>query len=371
MTASPHGEPENEFQDVLMDTLRAYGETNLRWMELFVRKYGFTLRDEERLPPVPPDSKLLGRCLSDGLILPGALWDAGMRHVVLNIKPGPGLADITASVKKNTKLRNSNAGKRWLSLWDQKYAAFFDFGGSWLVERLATITSDPASHTTYEGEIIRLEAAMGNILDVHLSDGQVNRFDGIISRYMASTVWSLDMTATEKVLQRFVDKINDMRTEGWQRDRHRRPAAIPSTFNINLYALQMLYPPEHSGDLEPFDGEYISKLAAKTIKFIDGMVARKIPYHNDFERMKNYLGFKASCCFQVAIFVGSVDDREVPDLSDYLRVDLVVAMLKTRISRKGPIHEWEESIVRGVRKMLISWQRSHIEHFRDAAGLFQ
>ena len=266
----------------------------------------------------------------------------------------------------------TTAGKHWLPLWDKGVGAFFDFGGSWAIRQLARLTSgfEPDEVDMGVGDVAALESFMWEMVDVFLSEGQAAALTRMIQIYINNTRWSKDMSAAESVLQRIVDKVDSMRTEDWQGDYDRKPRLLPSTFDIKLETLRMLYSLKDDRDSVPMDEEDRSRLATKTMALIRDMAANEMPYHIVFEKLKASLAREARSCIQVAVLIGSVDDLERPVISDYLRVDLAAAMLEQKTYFHGKVDKWDGHVVEVVKKMLDSWERSPIEYIRNAARPF-
>lgn len=349
------------YAEILRQAQLASAQANQRWALLFLKKYGFTFPKQE-LPRVPPFPKaLVKKYISD---MPPDVFDTMRQHVLRNLEPGLELSAITKSVKANADIVNSNAGKHWLSLWDQPGLESLSLGVEWAGSRLFTLSRQVNDNPQMHVSIDKLEAFLLEIVDILLSQGNLVLFERVIQ------ILSGDKGT---IMQRIINRVDALRTPEWQSNRNRQPSVLPDTFPLTLLQIQ---PVKDQASGVQSTCTNVSDVTASIVTLIDEIASHGLPYHKRFQDLKGTLASSNLTIYEhpeVAVLLGSppaVVNGCVPTLSDYLRVEVSVFLLQLHEHKYGTIEIWEAQGAEEAQDMVRTWADSSVEDYRNAAQLF-
>ena len=366
---------EKEISELLYEALRLSTAANRRWTCLFMKRHGFELPDNESLPQVPSFRKALGGVFGTVDDPEGVLFEAWKRYILVNLKPGAGLAGITASIKRDHELAVSNAGKHWLSLWDNQQGALSQLGGH---KAASSFSAGSPDGTDGVGASGRLEQLVWDIVDVLLMQAKVKDFEDLV--FQLADDWREPMNSpdcrsrAEVILQGVVDRVDALRTPEWLADPQRQPVVLPDTFNIRLKMVELLQPPRYMTAQDALAPEQVDYVSLRIVSLIDDLATGTVPYHDDFIKLKKTLGARFYRSDKLAFRLGSpesvVKGCAVPSIVDLLRVDVAAYMFHDKVKYDGNPKYWDADGAETYVEIMDMWERSSAESIRDVARQF-
>ncbi|KAL6862031.1 hypothetical protein J3F83DRAFT_746481 [Trichoderma novae-zelandiae] len=348
---------------IIYSMLDASAETNRRWMSLFLEKSGFSLPDGAQLPAVPLFPTSLERVLS---ILRSEASDKyadlTMGYLLLRTNPPEWLTAITQAVRDNKKLAYSNSGKHWAQMWNSD--------GDLLMKRLLRTICSYLHGVEMErerGGIPKRDSYQSrdsyllDIADGVLMQAQLTKFEAFMqdtsSFDRGSPLWG-----------RIVERINGLRTPGWQADPNRTPAVLPDTLGLKIRMLNL----PRSSPSTPVEARQVAvRCASGAVKLLEEIVADQRPYARSFGTLQKELEAiepKAELGIAIAA-TPALDDAGVVTLVDHLRVELAVGLLdKSHIFKNGFGEPHEEDVRRRATGVVMRMSGSRVEEFRTLAA---
>ena len=365
-SALQDGNPEDGswLKDLWYDAIRLSLEKNRRWMSLFMQKNNFSLPPGEELPLAPVSAKAFTLVFehADVSQIPPDLFHVMRRFVLANLKPGSGLAKITAAVNANATLLASNGGAHWVSLWGLSRGEAFRLSTKWAAQRFETVALRerdgeilPISSTAIEGYILE-------IFDILIEQADLDSFNSLWW-----ILWPLQQELgappvigrVSSVLQQVIDRVDSIRTPQWQADPNRHPPRLPDVLKVRLNLLL----PRNTNKEGAAPKESIPTFVARIVDLLERITAGGRPYHEDFGTIQASLVMNCPFKLEVVAILGlpeCIMQQKEPTLVDYLRVDLAAALISK---------ETEQKVPGDVLEMIVTWERSHIEYFREVARL--
>ncbi|KXH50858.1 hypothetical protein CSAL01_12013 [Colletotrichum salicis] len=283
-------------------------ENNRRWLELFLRKNGFSLPPEESLPFSPVDPAMLMIFPRTRVYFSRPMLKMLSRYAFANVQPSPGMAAITKKIESNPTLEDSNAGKQWLLLFGRNERQMVQHG--WIdclkhmhLPHMSKEVADPNDRITVD-MLQRFEEDFAHRL---ISHGNPS--------YVESLFENLSAT--------MMRENNSKALKSWQsttqpHDPMREPKALPDTFRLKV---AMLAVPPAGTDMDALFAKEISAL-------IDELANEHALYHNHWPHLKDQLGREfpnwKSRLVYLAIILGDLSNVNIesPTLADYMRVEM-------------------------------------------------
>ncbi|KAK3052113.1 hypothetical protein LTR09_006705 [Extremus antarcticus] len=349
---------------LILPTLRQSVETNKRWMSLFLKQHGFQL-STATLPPVPLNPSLLITLLTRHTdLVPLDLFRTWSDVVVTNVLPSDDLRAINKAIVSSPDLRSSDAGSRWLSLWDNRddrdSAVVWYHGptvASLLVQPFETQLADGITHEHV------MQAFEEQADAVFMQEDGTMYLQSKIFRRLEPTFhkdevhWRHWRQYCRPLVSKLVEKVEAMRTMEWQRDLNRKPAVLPNTYAARLWLLTwpcMPWQPDHAERLQTFADELEAEIKALT--------ANARPYHERFAELKSAAlkVWPQDYCF-LACTLGPLDVSPGSDemsIEDSLRTELADAFIRTATEPKDALQ------VEAVKGLLRAWRSSSNEEMR-------
>lgn len=338
------------FTHIFMDILAQSIANNERWMRAFLAKHDFAV---DALPPSPVSPEILPRILSKfGEFLPASFIGMMKTIALANLDPPADVARITELVKEDRELETSNAGEHWLRVFGDSGNRVFTLGLSDVTGALLRTPDEPARRHISDADLLSfiLEAAESMI-----AQGKPDLLDSLVHDLSYRRTWAKnDHDAWRErgvpVVQQIVDLIHAAR------DHPDRPSVLPNTFRIKTKLLPMPF----SDTDKPSTGEERDAFADALASHI-GDLATRVPYHADFQQLKNDLGcVPLQELAYAAVRLARCDDAmadENPTLAAYLRMELAADFLE-RASDPG------EAVAGEVRAAVGAWKTCRVEGLR-------
>jgi hypothetical protein len=342
--------------------LDSSAENNRRWMELFLKKHGFSLPDNAQIPAIPvfPSAlnTLLTRMKSETSL---KYIDLIKQYVLLRLSPPDWLSSISKSVQDDKDLFRSNAGQHWYNLWSSDNITY-------VVSVVSTITrylgpEYRATHDDAQSRVFQqdLEHFLFEIADALIMRKQTFQFESFLQ--YTSTV---DRECL--IWGRLLDMINSLRTPAWQADSSRKPEVLPDTLSLKIRMLNLPYKKSTNEDVTKAT---VARCANGVIKLLNEIVSSGSPYYKSFITLQKELE-SIEPLAEMAILLGSVpacrSANEVT-LVDHLRLELAVGMLtKSYIFMKGMGKPHDDSVVKEAGRLVTDMSNSHTESFRTLAA---
>jgi hypothetical protein len=336
--------------------------SNARWIKILYFKHELAVDPTEVLLfPVKPQVLpiILNNCLR---LVPASILDLYRQFVLTNMTPAPQIANINKKIRNNGNLRASNKGRHWLSLYGHGSTAYRNSGFR-LAKTLSRVWM-PSSVTNGiqipQVQRLVLEQAMELLKLSDYSFAEWNNFIrdlepplGIYHCDQDRDAWAAN---GKPVLERIISRIDSLRTTEWQRDTHREPAILPSTFSLRLWLLSYPNSPsataKNPGKCKLFSQELVA--------LIDEIMSRGTTYHRDLEHL---LTAASRCPTEdkalVACLVGSLSAASSStDMVTLLRVELAEYLCR---DAKLP-HDKE--VRKLTQDVLAGWRASEVEEIR-------
>ncbi|KAL2203245.1 hypothetical protein CC79DRAFT_1337891 [Sarocladium strictum] len=309
---------------IIMRALEQSAVENQRWMELFADKNGFELRPNDNLsvgPAHPGPFETILRLEFDSVT--ARLFALSQNMILQNVDPVPGISHITASVKADAKLRASNAGKHWLSQFDNGGVKVFSFGLSAFVDQIQH--GDASPH-----RIDQLRRSVVMIAERWMRQGQpdlvYNLADALVFQPRVQDTSTVDRRGRcISVLQDVIQVAVVIREEGTY------SGPLPDIFRLRISILKL----KHWNPSQVPSEFQIVSFEETVSNLVDELASRRRPYHNDFARLKAQLTQQAQSdpeFARVSIALMSLDEsvltEEEPSLGAYLRFELIADGLR-------------------------------------------
>lgn len=341
--------------------LDSSADTNRRWMDLFLKKNGFSIPDNVQLPLVP----VFPTALNTLLVVMGSetslkYIDLMKRYTLMKMNPPDWLACINKAVKDDKDLSRSNAGKHWYNLWSSdsyKYMTNTLGNVSGFLSPKNTATRDDEQSTAfYEC----MEQFVFEIGDTLLTEGLSSQY----TSFLSSLSWIGPESA---VWRRLVDSINRLRTPAWQADPNRKPKVLPDTLPLKM---KMLNLPKQKLTNPDEAKATMTRCVNGVVELLDEFVSSGTPYVERFNTLQGELG-KVEPMAEMAILLGSEPARRSANevtLVDHLRLELAINMVnRSNVLNKGLGKAHDEDVVKAVTGLVMDMSNSHVEYFRTLA----
>jgi len=353
---------------LVMSVLDPSAENNSRWAKLFLKIYSLDLNPGFQLPATPVQSKMLGQLLTSLMpYMPRSVFEMLQSFILVNLNPPSSVARVTRAVKENRDLMNSNAGKHWLSLYDNPGANALKLGGYRCATALHTDVRRHKSKLSDGVTVNMLQSCVLEIAEALIAACDANSLDNLASNLLRNhrdnnENWDNWKTNTLPVLRQIVTKIESIRSEEWQRDSDRKPSVLPNSFRLRARILVFPYSANEKLRSPPKEtNAFVTELSG----LINRLAGRRLPYHEDWPYLKSTVAvqLRNPDFVPVALGLGYLDDIVTgePVLGDYLRVELAGDLLIKAIDPR------DQELATAVRSMVESWRSSEVESFRTVA----
>ncbi|KAK7428111.1 hypothetical protein QQZ08_005350 [Neonectria magnoliae] len=269
-----------------------------------------------------------------------------------NLSPSPAIARITEVVKANRDVINSNAGKHWLTQFDNSGPAAFKIG----INHTAIVLRFPTEQTRSkldDGEGITVQMLQDHVLAVPKgsSSTETQACSILWSRHCAkyaSTTVDIGKVGNETVSPVVEDIIARVEAIllceespwGTTAEKTRSLLVLPNTLQLRIMTLPIPYSSSKESASPRETDVFVSELSA----LVTQLASRHLPYHEDFVRLKDEV-------------------LKAPKGADFLQFALKLSGM-TSTEELG----LDEMVVRDAREMVLNWKSSKIESIR-AAGL--
>ena len=366
---------------------------NARWNRLFVSRNCFSLTDSDDLPACPASQDVSLKLLSKfPASVPSKMFVAMREMALVNLRPSSGVARVTAAVKADRDLVNSNAGKHWLAQWDNTGRTALQRFGIFESAALLQRAPEALAPENSEGGGITVELLANTVLTVAdqlISCELPEVFHELVRslgsrRFDSRANWVAWRENCIPLLKKLTEKVDGLRSgRAHLPDGEPLPRALPSSFRLRLNMLPIPYsdPPK-----EPAAEEGVHDFVAEVDGLLEWLAARRLPYHEEFAELKKEvrLRLKGEERARVALRLGRFnggsgvgadgDDGEAWGLRDYLRLELAGNLLsEAKIPTDGDlvlklrqmVRDWVASDVELVRLMGLSLEEKHKEAFSE------
>ncbi|KAL6400023.1 hypothetical protein AUP68_17439 [Ilyonectria robusta] len=364
-SAKLKGDDKMRFAQLIMSVLEQSAVNNGRWMNLFLVKNNLTLDPNERLPSAPTSLSIFVSIFQDWMdYMPASLLEMLRAIVLANLDPSPGIARITKAVRGNSNLVNSNAGNHWFAQFDKAGITAFGLG----VNHAALALQYPDIQSKLErGKGITSPMLRDFVLAVAerlTIMGDTGLLDDLVSRLCQARFlgrdewngWRLNCVPVVKEIVVRVKAIRLDREAQWGTTTRSVPLVLPNTLRLYI----MVLPIPYSKSSDPAFPEEIDAFISELSKLIDELAKRRLPYHEDFSRLKEEV-LRAPRVSDFALFALKLDEMtsvEEPALADYLRLELARDLLV----KVGDL--MEDTVVKDVINMVMRWKNCKIEGVR-------
>lgn len=340
---------------LLMSALQQSAVENTRWLNLFAQRFASATAVGSEIHAGPVNVQLLVETFyHDFDLMPHSLIDTLQSMLLNNVDPSSEMSRITAAVKSDAKLAESNAGRHWLSQVDSPGAKAFTLGINEAVRLLRT----KASFKEGDDSIRRLQKLIISAARRYIRLGDVDAISQLVGNLATKTLpadrgepgWrGRCMPIIEEIIRIVEDESRDGRAD----------VLLPNVFRMRL---ALLHAPlwQHQ---KPLPESVVDLFTKNLSKLLDQLVARRRPYHLDFEFLKGEIERSKSHFpenVQVGLALGRLEDdwkQQDPSLATFLRWELVATYLRSspvpnKRLRGGVLQllqEWTACPVGGVR----------------------
>ncbi|KAL7786724.1 hypothetical protein V8C37DRAFT_412419 [Trichoderma ceciliae] len=359
---SDEGQALKELKNSVLDSS---AENNRRWMNLFLKKHGFSVPDNVQFPAVPVFPTALDTLLTMMKSETSLKHiDLMKQYVLLRLAPPDWLSLINKAVKEDQKLSRSSAGKHWHNLWSSDGVGF-------MTNLILTISEylHPECRTTQGDARSRaFHQASGQFLfeiaDAILMRAQPSEFRSFLSNTSAiGPEWP--------VWERILDRINSIRTPAWQADSNRKPAVLPDTLALKIRMLNL----PHKSSSNPDEAKAtVAKCANGVVELLNEFASSGSPYFHGLSTLQKELETIEPLA-EMAILLGSPPaSRSVNNVTlvDHLCVELAVGMLsRSNIFTDGFGKPHDEGVVKEAKRLVMRMSSSYTENFRTLSALLK
>ncbi len=340
-------------QRIVLPVIEKSKEQSARWVKMFTLKH-MPAGQSINVPSLPVRPGILvyliEKCPTE---VPKHVIDLYQQFFLTNISPSAELIQLNDNVNSDTKLRESNEGRFWLSLYGQESGIPTSPVVSILTQQWkCSVVSDGFQISDIQAIVFEQAEAL-----LRLADESFRHWNHFMSALWPPVVGyrsEQDIQAwlanAKPVVLRIIKRIDALRTPEWQRDRNRRPAVLPPTFGLRLWLLD--YPHlKQSSDV----AERRAVFAQQLISALQEILDLGLAHHAKLGEVES----AASMCLPedsigVACWLGNIESGDAKRLQEnLLRVQLADALLrKANIPKKS------------VKEMLEAWQRCELEDVR-------
>lgn len=345
-------------QRLLLPTLQASAQANQRWMRIFLKHLHVQPID---LPAYPVKVSFLGQMFRHAEHLPSSALKSWIDMLAIDICPPQAVAHVNTLVREDAKLRGSNAGRHWLSLWQAGKPMFSNVNMtpmSLLTREWQSKVADGIDHARVQTLILWWADLLLHNADETFADW--NNFLGGLqlpfNDRQKAVAWQRHC---RPVLQAIIERIDTLRTPGWQQDPHRWPRVLPSSHTLRLWLLTWPHLPwsAHDADLARLGGDIcgvIEQIGASSV--VNG--AR----YNELEAaILRISGLPAADLQQLALTLGDarrLQARDEVKIADMLRVSLAGAIVLNIVRPK------RSDLAAEPRDMVVAWTECAVEEIR-------
>lgn len=336
---------------------------NNRWLMFFLQKNNFHLDaqafDAQLLySPVHLD-KLTSFFQSLMPYMPASLLEKLRLIIIGNIDPSPEMASITKLVKEDRDLVNSNAGKHWLSQFDNPGIDTFGLGlvCAALALQEPIKTKLDAENAINANHLQRVVLAGAERL---LMSGQTSVLDTLVwdlceRRFNSRQQWESWLSNCVPVVEAITNMIDDIRASS-STNKGIKAAVLPKTFRLQVKMLPIPY----SSFKEPASEQLIQAFVKRLSELVDVLANRRLPYHEDLVYVKEELkrAPRAADYISFALQLHKLSSMEEPSLADYLRLELAGEFL---VKAEDPR---TRGVIEDARAMIEAWKTCHDEELR-------
>ncbi|EXF84971.1 hypothetical protein CFIO01_02184 [Colletotrichum fioriniae PJ7] len=338
-------------------------ENNRRWLQLFLKKNGFSLPSGDSLPLSPVDPAMLKIFQKTPVYFSRPMLEMLSRYVLANVRPSPGMASVTKKIESNATLANSNAGRHWLQLFSGNEGTMVRSDWTYCLEQMhlphmSKEVANPNDRITVD----MLQRFAQDFVDGLISHGDPSYVEALLRHKSEAMMreknpemlksWQL---TTQPVLRSVIARVEELRTPSWQHDSMREPKTLPDPFRLKV---AMLAVPPGGADMDALFAKEISAL-------IDELANGPALYHNNWIHLKHQLARNYSVwtprLVYIATILGDLSNINVesPTLADYLRVEMARDLTKRADSPKV------RNDINKLKEILRSWKESAVEKFRS------
>nr|POE54205.1 hypothetical protein CFP56_63508 [Quercus suber] len=345
---------------LLLPSLELSAQVNQRWMSLYFRSLGVP---NTNLPKVPVKLRFLCSMFDHPSYLPGWAAESWLEVFSIDRHPPPAIARINSRISEDVVLRQSNAGKHWLSMWKQE-KPFVSENRFILTKLLVRDWWTRVDGGITHGQIQNLVLKQADIL-IKTSDERFSDWDRFVAQlrlpFEYPKLQANWQSRCRPVVEKLIHHIKELRTPAWQKDPSRFPALLPNTFNMELWGLT--YPhlgwSSHDSDL--------TTLADEVSNIIDGLARYTSSiYCSQYDTLESAL-VRASALpdvdlLHLALALGDVtylQTRPV-QVADLLRNKFAAAVLSSISNSSNRAHH-DRSVIRAL---LRDWLTCDVEEIR-------
>ncbi|KAF7184921.1 hypothetical protein HII31_13733 [Pseudocercospora fuligena] len=338
------------FSRLLIPTLHGSIQSNKTWMTAFFRYLGVEL---DEIPSLPFKAPMLLRPLDHPECLPLGEFEILLQGWAQLYDPSPRMLEVTQRVREDSKLRESNAGKHWLSMFGPRTSQ--QIYSRTLVPLLKykwTARLDGPSIQQLQMLSMRQAETI-----LRSSDSSFGDWMGFI-RSLYAPIWHSDAfaiwyTNARPVLQELVNQVEALRTQQWQRSQDRSPRLLPDTLFMRL---PLVLPPDtgfHEGDLK--------QLHNGLLALLQELCTSQRAYgdrYGQFSAFVRGIGYNSDDRVKIAVMFGSLNTSDFDNAQGWnifndLRIDLAKQLLEIasvptsdELRRRAVemVHSWSQSM---------------------------
>ncbi|KAK6194287.1 hypothetical protein LQW54_011603 [Pestalotiopsis sp. IQ-011] len=341
---------------ILLPVFEESAAQNARWNALFVKRHKLGIAPQS-LPAIPVKPELLLEFWGN---IPQARNKSNLelfkQYLLANLRPDEGLEAARKAVREDSNLRSSNGGAHWLHLWGGATVH-----GKILPHFVRVLLEIDAKD---EREAIEgVQAFTVQLLADSVSRSDLREFETIIGIIDAPKAKRQDQWRDNclPVVEKAIGSVDELRTEQWQNDPHRKPDVLPRTMSAKRTMLKGKYSNRDrvlsKEEMDEFVGEYCD--------LIDELVAENEPYHDEwsgFSRLALWDLWRHEQYFAMAMALAPRINVRSPTLADYLKVQMTNDLIRPLL-RSRPMPLGDEGIV-PFRTVLNSWIATPAERIR-------
>lgn len=350
------------FCTILLPVIELSKAYNIEWTSIFLKKHGFTVLAVPALPVKPYLLSYLLRHATD--ILPFEVVEAYRAFVEINMSPSPGVAAVNRHVLESAELRASNEGRHWLELYGQGIAAYGHggFHAASLMRTDVELISDDVDLSVMQTLVFNQARAILDRTDESL--GTWSKFvkhlePPVRHRQVMQEAWN---TNGRPVIERIVQYLRNIRDNpAWQKSANRRPRALPSTLDLELWLLSY---PNMPWKTEIAEQDALCRIfAGQLSEMLNVLASSNIPCHEPFEKVKSaalkvFESHRAvvACHLPYVQAIYSMDSP--PGLKQYLHLELADMLIR------GAQEPRESRMIEVVKDVLARWCLCEVEEIR-------
>ena len=343
---------------IVLPLLKESKEQCARWVKMFTLKQ-LPVGQSINLPPVPIRPGILMYLISRySKHLPRYILDLHQQFFLINISPPAGLIKLNSKINNDVRLRDSNEGQFWKSLYGQ--GAQIPTVG--IVSMLtkpwkSSLVSDGIRLSHVQEAVFEQAEALYDIADEsfhHWNNFMAPLEPPLAAYYQTNEEREAWVANGKPIVLRIIKRIDDLRTPAWQQDPNRKPAVLPPTFGLRLWLLDYPQLCKSPGSCATFAQQIVSVLQ----EILDLGLAH-------YAKLKDVETALSRCLthdgIRVACFLGSVEQEDsMNSQMKMLRVQLADAQLR----RVKLPQDKDDETVQSIEPMLNAWRNSELEDIR-------